>query len=230
MTKTRSLKPRTQRDKDIASQMWKAEQIARKISSFTGLPIEELRDAAREYIVKIHSTWEPQKGANFSTWVNRCLHYHMLNYLRDRSRLIRIPRSYSDLYLKMRKHIRSNPDLKPKDLARLLDAPIDKVQATLGAYSMKFSSNIEKESNHISYNNSLSSSNEQLDVYFENHKEILYRISELDSKDEEFLIDYFVKKRAVKTMLRKYSRFVSKQEMQEYADQLIQNLLQDKNA
>lgn len=227
MSNARSLTPRSQRDKDITSQMWKAEQVARKISSFTGLPIDELRDAAREYIVKIYNSWEPDKGANFSTWVNRCLHYHMLNYLRDRSRLIRIPRSYSDLYLRMRKHIRANPDLKPKDLARILDAPIDKVQATLGAYSMKFSSNIEKESNNISYDRELAVSSPQLDVCFEDYKEILYRISELDKKDEDFLIDYFVKKRAVKTMLRKYPQFSSKQEMQEYAEQIIETLLQD---
>lgn len=227
MNKARSLKPRSQRDKDITSQLWKAEQVARKISSFTGLPIDELRDAAREYIVKIYESWEPNKGANFSTWVNRCLHYHMLNYLRDRSRLIRIPRSYSDLYLRIRKQIRLNPDLKPKDLAEILDAPIDKVQATLNAYSMKFSSNIEKKSDNINYDSKSSFLSPHLDMCFEDYKEILYRISELDKKDEEFLIDYFVKKRAVKTMLRKYSRFSSKTEMQEYAEQLIETLLQD---
>lgn len=227
MNKARSLKPRSQRDKDITSQLWKAEQVARKISSFTGLPIDELRDAAREYIVKIYESWEPNKGANFSTWVNRCLHYHMLNYLRDRSRLIRIPRSYSDLYLRIRKQIRLNPDLKPKDLAKILDAPIDKVQATLSAYSMKFSSNIEKKSDNISYDSKSSVLSPNLDMCFEDYKEILYRISELDKKDEEFLIDYFVKKRAVKTMLRKYPRFSSKTEMQEYAEQLIETLLQD---
>ena len=42
------------RDRQIVSQAWKANQVARKISSFTGLPYEELRDAALEYIVRIY--------------------------------------------------------------------------------------------------------------------------------------------------------------------------------
>lgn len=226
-TNARSLKPRSNRDKEIASQMWKSDQMARKIAAFTGLPLDELRDAAREYIVKIHSTWEPDKGANFSTWVNRCLHYHMLNYLRDRSRLIRIPRSYSDLYLKMRKHIRAKPDIKPLELAERLGAPIDKVQATLGAYSMKFSSNIERDSPHhnTDLEQMLANSDAHLEDCFGSYTDLLYRISELKKLDEDFLVDYIVKKRAVKTMLRKYPQFSSKQELQAHADKLTREIL-----
>lgn len=228
MTSARSLKPRSPRDKEIASQMWKSDQVARKIAAFTGLPIDELRDAAREYIVKIHTSWEPDKGANFSTWVNRCLHFHMLNYLRDRSRLIRIPRSYSDLYLRMRKHIRAKPDIKPLELAAVLNAPIEKVQATLGAYSMKFSSNIERDSPYIKSDieEVLSTTDPRIEDCFGNYKDLLYRISALDNKDEEFLIDQIVKKRAIKTMLRKYPQFGTKQELQEHCDKLVRGILQ----
>jgi DNA-directed RNA polymerase specialized sigma24 family protein len=231
-TNARSLKPRSTRDKEIASQMWKSDQVARKIAAFTGLPIDELRDAAREYIVKIHSSWEPDKGANFSTWVNRCLHYHMLNYLRDRSRLIRIPRSYSDLYLRMRKHIRAKPDIKPFELAEILNAPLDKVTATLGAYSMKFSSNTERDvpNAQSDIEQMISTTDPKLEDCFGNYKDLLYRISALDQKDEAFLVDYIVKKRAVKTMLRKYPTYSSKQELQEHADQLIKKILFDEDA
>ena len=103
--RTKSKRARDKRDEHIISQMWKADQVARKISNFTGLPFEELRDAALEYIVRIYDTWDQSKGANFSTWVNRCLQFHMLNYLRDSSRLVKMPRSYSDLYLKIRKYL-----------------------------------------------------------------------------------------------------------------------------
>ena len=47
-TNARSLKPRSNRDKEIASQMWKSDQVARKIAAFTGLPLDELRDAVSD--------------------------------------------------------------------------------------------------------------------------------------------------------------------------------------
>lgn len=222
----KSLTPRTQSEIDITNQLWKCDQIARKMSAFTGLPYDELRDAAREYIVKIYSTWDSSKGANFSTWVNRCLKYHMMNYLRDRSRLVRIPRSYSDLYLRMRKHIRAQPDISPSELSKKLDVPVDKVRATLEAYSMKFSSNLDSQSSERSiYEDVVYSTNKPLSECFDTHQDLLFRISELTKVDEDFLIDFIVKKRALKTLLRKYPRFSSKQEIQEHADKLIEKIL-----
>lgn len=223
---SRSLKPRTESEQNISSQLWKGDQIARRMAAFTGLPYDELRDAAREYIVKIHTTWDPSKGANFSTWVNRCLQFHMMNYLRDRSRLVRIPRSYSDLYLKMRKYIRSRPDITPAELSSELDVPVDKVRATLEAYAMKFSSNLDMHSDEQSaYDDIVYSTNSPLSDCFNSHSELLYRISELNKTDEEFLIDLMVKRRALKTLLRKYSQFTSRQEIQDYADKLIEHIL-----
>lgn len=222
----RSLKPRTQHEKEISDQLWKGDQIAKRMAAFTGLPFDELRDAAREYIVKIHATWNPEKGANFSTWVNRCLQYHMMNYLRDRSRLVRIPRSYSDLYLRMRKHLRAQPDITPTELSKKLGVSVDKVRATLEAYSMKFSNNLEYQSTEKSiYDDVVYSTNRPLHECFDTYEDLLFRISNLSKTDEEFLVDFVVKKRALKTLLRKYPRFSSKLEIQEHADKLIDQII-----
>lgn len=223
---SRSLKPRTSQEKDITDQLWKGDQIAKRMAAYTGLPFEELRDAAREYIVKIHSTWNPEKGANFSTWVNRCLQYHMMNYLRDRSRLVRIPRSYSDLYLKIRKHFRTKPDITPDELSKKLNTSPEKVRATLEAYSMRFSNNLDTQtSEQTIYEDIVYSTNKPLEECFDSFKDLLYRVSDLDKNDENLLVDFVVKRRAIKTLLRKYSQFSSKQEMQDYVDQLIQQIL-----
>lgn len=214
-----------ERDQQITSQMWKANQVARKISGFTGLPYDELRDAALEYIVKIYDSWDQSKGANFSTWVNRCLQFHMLNYLRDNSRLVKIPRSYSDLYLKIRKYLIKNPDITDKEIAAAVNTTEKKVRAVRQAFSMSFSQ-ITEYSNVIEedYENELS-----LGDFLSSHKDLLHKIAELDPPDETFLMDYLVKKRSTSTLLRKNPQLKNSDDIKKYADQLINYILWNDN-
>lgn len=214
-----------ERDQQITSQMWKANQVARKISGFTGLPYDELRDAALEYIVKIYDSWDQSKGANFSTWVNRCLQFHMLNYLRDNSRLVKIPRSYSDLYLKIRKHLIKNPDITDKEIAAAVNTTEKKVRAVRQAFSMSFSQ-ITEYSNVIEedYETELS-----LGDFLSSHKDLLHKIAELDPPDETFLMDYLVKKRSTSTLLRKNPQLKNSDDIKKYADQIINYILWNDN-
>jgi DNA-directed RNA polymerase specialized sigma subunit len=214
-----------ERDQQITSQMWKANQVARKISGFTGLPYDELRDAALEYIVKIYDSWDQSKGANFSTWVNRCLQFHMLNYLRDNSRLVKIPRSYSDLYLKIRKYLIKNPDITDKEIAEAVNTTEKKVRAVRQAFSMSFSQ-ITEYSNVIEedYETELS-----LGDFLSSHKDLLHKIAELDPPDETFLMDYLVKKRSTSTLLRKNPQLKNSDDIKKYADQLINYILWNDN-
>ena len=219
--RTKSKKARDKRDEHIISQMWKADQAARKISNFTGLPFEELRDAALEYIVRIYDTWDQSKGANFSTWVNRCLQFHMLNYLRDSSRLVKMPRSYSDLYLKIRKYLIKNPNITNKEIADDLQIPVKKVDTVRTAFTMSFNPVTEQncvvdssEKNEVGFNDLLS-----------NHNELLFRITDLENNDETFLIDYLVKKRSVSTLLRKNPHLKNIDDIKSYSAKLINYIL-----
>ena len=224
MAKTISRSRRaSERDKQITSQLWKATQIAKKISSFTGLPYEELRDAAAEYIVRIYDSWDQSKGANFSTWVNRCLQFHMLNYLRDNSRLVKIPRSYSDLYLKIRKYIISDPNVTDDEIARKMQISAKKVQAVRQAFSMSFSQ-VTEYSNIIEpeYENEVS----MADLMY-SHRELLHRITDLEPEDEAFLTDFFVKKRSVSTILRKNPHLRNADDIKRYSDELVEFILTD---
>jgi DNA-directed RNA polymerase specialized sigma subunit len=204
-------------------QAWKANQVARKISSFTGLPYEELRDAALEYIVRIYDSWDQSKGANFSTWVNRCLQFHMLNYLRDNSRLVKIPRSYSDLYLKIRKYTTTDPDITDDQIAEKISVSVKKVRAVRQAFSMSFSQ-ITEYSNIIEpdYETEMT-----MGEYMNSHKDLLCKISDLEPVDETFLTDLHVKKRSTSTLLRKNPHLRNAEDIKRYSEGLIEHILCD---
>lgn len=219
--RTKSKRARDKRDEHIISQMWKADQVARKISNFTGLPFDELRDAALEYIVRIYDTWDQSKGANFSTWVNRCLQFHMLNYLRDSSRLVKMPRSYSDLYLKIRKYLIKNPNITNQEIANDLQIPVKKVDTVRTAFTMSF--------NPVTEQNCVVDSSESSEINFSdllaNHKELLFRVTDLETDDETFLIDYLVKKRSISTLLRKNPHLKNIDDIKSYSTKLINYIL-----
>lgn len=224
---SKSLRARSERDQAITSQLWKCDQIARKISSYSGLTFEELRDAAREYLVKIHDSWNPEK-ANFSTWVNRCLNFYMLNYLRDRSRLIRIPRSYSDLYLKIRKIQKRDPDLSQIEIAEVLGVSQKKVQNVLEAFSTKFSGTAEycfAESDQLEH--SSVASEDFMSYMGSNYTHAMINVANLPEKDEQFLNDYLVKKRSHKTLMKNYPHLKSIEDIKSYSNTLIDSILSD---
>lgn len=219
----RASRRETERDRQIISQMWKANQVARKISSFTGLPYEELRDAALEYIVRIYDSWDQSKGANFSTWVNRCLQFHMLNYLRDNSRLVKIPRSYSDLYLKIRKHLIQDPDVTDDQIAERIQVSVKKIRAVRQAFAMSFSQ-ITEYSNIVEPNHEAEITMEDLML---SHNDLLHKITDLEINDETFLTDYLVKKRSVSTLLRKNPHLRNAEDIRRYSEKLIEFILCD---
>jgi DNA-directed RNA polymerase specialized sigma subunit len=220
-TPRRSSRRETERDRQIVSQMWKADQVAKRISSFTGLPRDELRDAALEYIVRIYDSWDDSKGANFSTWVNRCLKFHMLNYLRDYSRLVKIPRSYSDLYLKIRKYTAEDPNISDFEIAEKIKVPVKKVQEVRQAFAMSFSQ-INEYSNIIEPDYESDASFEDL-MY--SHKELLNKVADLEEPDEIFLTDLLVKKRSTSTILRKNPHLKNSEDIKKYSEGLIDFIL-----
>ena len=222
---SKSTRPRDNRDKLIISQLWKCDSISRKISSYTGLNFEELRDVARELICKIYSSWNPEK-ANFSTWVNRNLNFYMLNYLRDKSRLIKVPRGYSEVYLKIRKLQKANPDITHLEISTKLNIPLSEITVILNCFSMTFSSIVETfaDNESSSYKN-LYSSDDLKQYLGDNYKDILIKISNLDEQDENFLIDTLIKKRAQKTIIRKYPFLKTPENIKEYTKQLISKIL-----
>jgi DNA-directed RNA polymerase specialized sigma subunit len=222
----RSLKSRSGREEQILKQLWKGDQVARRISLFSGLPYEELRDAAREYIVKIYDSWDDTKGANFSTWVNRCLNYHMMNYLRDHSRLIKIPRSYSDNYLKIKRLKKNNVNITDEQISTELNIPLVKIRAIETAFAIKISNKVE-HLDGIETEDLHNEHTKDIPATFENYNALLVKISSLEPTDEAFLTDFLIKKRSMKTLLKKYPELKTEKDIKNYADMLIEYIITD---
>lgn len=219
--KIRNPRRTTDDDRVIISQMWKANQVARKISSFTGLSYEELRDVALEYIVRLYKTWDSSKGANFSTWVNRNLQFHMLNYLRDHSRLVRIPRSYSDLYLKIRKFLIEEPSMSDNDIAEKIGISAKRVGQVRKAFSMSFT----ELNDHSELVEDKIEEDSSLETLFSTNKDLLFRIASLDEKDEEFLTDVLVRKRTTATIVRKNPDVKNQDDINKKTSSLVEKIL-----
>lgn len=188
------------RDMHIRENMWKASQAARKVSSFSGVPFEDLRSVALEAMVKLYAKWDPTK-ANFSTWLNRSLTYQLLNYLRDGSRMVKFPRAYSDTYMRIRKTIAERPEVTHKELSEQTGISEQLISETREAFQMSY---VEiDEDTDIAMDEGVVE-DASLDSLFTDYRSVLERLSDLPEEEYNFLMDVYIHKRAQSTIYRKY--------------------------
>ena len=116
---TRSLKPRTEIDRLVIENLSKVHFESSYFAALTGLPYNEFYSYGCEKLVYILQRWDPTLGANPSTWVNRNLRFYFYNYLRDNSRLVRLPRKMLRLGLKLQKLRQQYPGIANCELASL---------------------------------------------------------------------------------------------------------------
>jgi hypothetical protein len=136
-----------------------------------------------------------------------------------------MPRSYSDLYLKIRKYVIKNPNITNQEIADSLKIPVKKVDTVRTAFTMSF--------NPVTEQNCVIESSEDCEIGFNdllnNYNELLFRITDLDKEDEVFLIDYLVKKRSVSTLLRKNPHLKNIEDIKRYSTKLINYILWAEN-
>jgi len=205
------------RDFHIRENMWKASYAARKVSSFSGVPFDELRSVALEAMVKLYDKWDPEK-ANFSTWLNRSLTFQLLNYLRDNSRMVKIPRSYSDAYMKMRKIIGRNPEITDSEVAEITGLKERMVTETREAFQMTYLE-INEETEMPVEDKIVDDDN--LTAMFGDYSDILQRLSELPPEDYNFLMDVYIHKRANSTVYRKNPGVNSPEKVSEKTEEIM---------
>lgn len=209
------------RDKHIRENMWKAGHTARKVSMFSGLPYEELRSVALEAMVKLYDKWDPSR-ANFSTWLNRSLTFQVLNYLRDHSRMIKMPRSYADAYLRIRKHIGENPDISDEEVAKRTKLPVGLIRETRNAYQVTYQEINEDTEMPV---DNINLRDDSLERMFEDYKGVLERLADLPESDYEFLTDVYVNKRANSTIYRKYRGVSCPERIAEKTKEILDSVL-----
>lgn len=211
------------RDRHIRENMWKASHTARKISSFSGLPYDELRSVALEAMVKLYDKWDPTK-ANFSTWLNRSLNFQVLNYLRDHSRMIKMPRSYADAYMKIRKIIGARPEISDEEVANQTKLSVNLVRETRNAYQVTYQEINEDTEMPV---DGIDLSEDNLDHMLLDYKGILEKIADLPETDYQFLMDVYVDKRANSTIFRKYSGVTTPEKIKEKTKTILSGVLEE---
>jgi DNA-directed RNA polymerase specialized sigma subunit len=211
------------RDFHIRENMWKASYAARKVASFSGVPFDELRSVALEAMVKLYDKWDPEK-ANFSTWLNRSLTFQLLNWLRDNSRMVKIPRSYSDAYMKMRRIIGRSPEISDAEVAELTGLKEKLVTETREAFQMTYLE-INEETEMPIEDEGIDDNN--LSSMFNDYKDMLERLSDLPPEDYTFLMDVYIHKRAVSTIYRKNPGINSVEKVTEKTDEILARVLGD---
>lgn len=231
----RSLKNRTEMDEMISSQLWKASKLAREVNSFTGLPVDELNSVAQSFLIKIWNNYNPDKGANFSTWVNRCLYYHILNYLRDNSRLVKMPRTYSEIYLKIRKEKKKNPQISTKALAKKLKLEEEAILTVLQAFSAQYipigvtdsdqNDNWSKGSDDTEYEIYKQRVNNDEDysenTFFDSHiKKCLPVVQGLSDEEFNLLEDVLIKSRSYSYLKKKYKIIKKEPDILDFVEEI----------
>lgn len=211
------------RDKHIRENMWKASHTARKVAMFSGLPVEELRSVALEAMVKLYDKWDPSK-ANFSTWLNRALTFQVLNYLRDHSRMIRMPRLYADTYMKIRKIIGSNPDISDQDVAEQTGLSESLIRETRRAYQVTY---LEINEDTEMPSEDILKDEDSLEKMMDDYKGTLTRLADLPEKDYEFLTDVYIHKRAYSTIARKNPGINTSEKIRERTEEILSKVLEE---
>lgn len=211
------------RDKHIRENMWKASHAARKVSMFSGLPFDDLRSVALEAMVKLYDKWDPSK-ANFSTWLNRSLTFQVLNYLRDHSRMIRMPRTYADTYMKIRKIIGANPDVTDQEVSEQTGIHINLIRETRNAYSVTYQEINEDTEMPV---DNIDIEEDSLEKLLTDHQGTLKRLADLPEEDYNFLVDVYVNKRANSTIYRKYNGVTTQEKIRERTQVILETVLSE---
>jgi RNA polymerase sigma factor (sigma-70 family) len=211
------------RDKHIKENLWKAGQAARKVSSFSGVPFDELRSVALEAMVKLYDKWDPSK-ANFSTWLNRSLTFQLLNYLRDNSRMVKFPRVYSDTYMKIRKIMAREPGITNQQLSELTGVNEQLIRETREAFQISYQE-IDEDTEIPAPD--LPCDDDSLTSMFADHSEVLKRLSDLPEQEYNFLTDVYIHRRAQSTIYRKYGGISTPEQIKRRTEQIMKKVLGD---
>jgi RNA polymerase sigma factor (sigma-70 family) len=210
------------REMHIRENMWKASHAARKVSGFSGLPFEELRSVALEAMVKLYDKWDPEK-ANFSTWLNRSLTFQLLNYLRDSSRMIKVPRTYADTYIKIRKIIGANPEIPDHEVAEMTGLKESLIRETRGAYQVTYQE--INEDTEVPFEDE-NPREDSIDRMLSEYSDILMKLADLPEKEYQFLNDVYVNKRANSTIFRNYPGINSQHHIKEETQRILSKVLE----
>ena len=121
-----------------------ANNFARKHSQ----DADELYSLGLEKLAEVINRYDASYKAPFTAWIRICLGGHMLNYIRDNSRLIRMPRKELYAYMRMHRLAKQTGITNSQTLARLANVAPQELAESQQVYGTSFISDtclIEKE-------------------------------------------------------------------------------------
>lgn len=106
------------RDKLVVMNLQLARKIAHQVARTSHVPYEELQQEAFEALIRSVERFDPSQGFRFSTFAVPLIKGRVLNYLRDKSFLVKIPRSHFGTTRKVKTIENANQGLSTKELAQ----------------------------------------------------------------------------------------------------------------
>lgn len=125
------------RNEIIAGHLYIADYVARRFAG-RGVEYDDLYQAAALALINAAERYEPGKGATFSTYAVATLTGVLKNYFRDKSRIMRLPRSAAELLPRIesaRELLMGELGAEPgvEQIAEKLGLPAEKVWEALEA-------------------------------------------------------------------------------------------------
>ena len=94
------------RNKLVEQNIGLARSVAHKIKSMTPLPYEDIEQLAFLHLILAVERYDLTRGAAFSTFAVPLIQGRVLNFLRDESHIIRLPRRYHEILQKGKKTLK----------------------------------------------------------------------------------------------------------------------------
>ena len=199
-----------------------AKSRATYFKSVSGLPFEDLYSEACLSLVKLVRRYDPTRGVTFGAYAKVGINGYLYNYIRDKSRSIKVPRQYISIFLKMNRLERElGKTLTINELVTLTGISEELILKTKEAMASSHSQ-INEQIIADSYESHTDSEllYEELNL---DQEAMINAIASLSGSEEKLLVDAFVHGKTMNSLCRRYS--LSEAEIRTAQTKLLERLI-----
>jgi RNA polymerase sigma-B factor len=147
-----------QRNELVRANFGLAHKIAFQVSLSCSVPFEDLRQVGFASLIQCVEKFDPSMGFKFSSFAVPIIRGRLLNYVRDKGHLIRIPRKYYDLLQQVKrveKKLSSSLGRMPTsvELASHMDVSVDELLSAKRAVQVCHHTSTEDSLGYLKSNN-----------------------------------------------------------------------------
>lgn len=180
--------------------------VCADFSSKYGLDYDEIYSYALEKLSKIFP--KVRDDLKPERYISMSLKGNLLNYIRDESRPVRVPRRLNNLYLERNRLLKQNPNLESPEIRRELRIDEDTLHQVENLSSSNFTTDLDSCEFYLSSDN-----------YSDGVNYIRHNIS---LEDRELLEDLYLERMNPTKLTKKWGQDLGS--LQERANQLVEEL------